>query len=162
MEVLSMKAKCKKRIIFIGVLLACGLNLHLAFAGDKYLIPGDARRGWRVFSEKGCIQCHSMGEKGRVILAPDLSKSPSVHLSSAGLAAEMWNHAPEMWEKMSAKWVKFNRIRETEMADMFAFLYFIRSLDEPGNAVRGKEVLKTRKCTECHSIGERRGKIGPD
>jgi len=157
-----MKAKCKKRIIFIGVLLACGLNLHLAFAEDKYLIPGDARKGWRVFSEKGCIQCHAMGEKGRVIIAPDLSKSPSAHLSSAGLAAQMWNHAPEMWEKMSAKMVKFKRLNETEMADLFAFLYFIRYLDEPGDPAKGKEILKSKGCIDCHSIGERRGAIGPD
>src|SRR3972149_777447 len=145
MEVRPMKAQWIKKAIFLAVLLSCGLNPSNTFAQDRYLIPGDARRGWHVFSERGCIQCHGMGEQGRVIIAPDLSKSPSVHLSSAGLAAEMWNHAPEMWEKMSAKWVKFNRIRETEMADMFAFLYFIRSLDEPGNAVRGKKVLKTRR-----------------
>ncbi|HLA28444.1 MAG TPA: c-type cytochrome [Syntrophales bacterium] len=157
-----MKAKCKIRIIFIGVLLACGLNFHLAFAGDKYLIPGDARRGWRVFSEKGCIQCHAMGDKGRVIIAPDLSKSPSVHLSSAGLAAQMWNHAPEMWEKMSAKWVGFKRLNETEMADLFAFLYVMRYLDEPGDPAKGKEILKAKGCIDCHSIGEKRGGIGPD
>jgi cytochrome c2 len=162
MEVRSMKAKFKKTIIFLGVLLTCGLNLHSAFAADKYIIPGDARKGWHMLSEKGCIQCHGMGAKGRTITAPDLSKSPSVHLSSAGLAAEMWNHAPEMWEKISAKSVKFSRVTETEMADMFAFLYFIRYLDEPGNAFKGKEVLKTKGCTACHSIGESRGKVGPD
>lgn len=157
-----MKMKFRKTVVFFGALLICGGNLHLAFAENKYIIPGDARRGWQVFSERGCIQCHGIGEGGRVILAPDLSKSPSVHLSSSGLAAEMWNHAPEMWEKMSAKWVKFNRLSETEMADLFAFLYFIRYLDEPGSAVRGKEVLKTKGCTECHSIGEGKDKIGPD
>ena len=157
-----MKVKFNKMVIFIVILLICGLNLLSALAENKYIIPGDARRGWHVFSERGCSQCHGMGEQGRVIIAPDLSKNLSVHLSSAGLAAEMWNHAPKMWEKMSEKWVKFNRLSETEMADMFAYLYFIRSLDEPGNAGRGKEVLKTKKCTECHSIGESRGKIGPD
>lgn len=157
-----MKVQFNKTIIFLGVLFTFGLNLHLAFAEDKYLIPGDARRGWRVFSEKGCIQCHGMGEKRRVIIAPDLSKSPSVHLSSGGLAAKMWNHAPEMWEMMSARLIKFTRLNETEMADLFAFLYCIRYLDEPGSPAKGKEVLKTKGCTECHSIGEKRGKIGPD
>ncbi len=147
--------------IFLGVLLTCGLDLHFAFAQDRYLIPGDARRGWRVFSEKGCIQCHSMGEKGRMT-APDLSKTPSTHLSAAGLAAEMWNHAPGMWEKISARWIEFKRLDETEMADLFAFLYFMRYLDEPGDPAKGKEVLKTKRCTECHGIGEKRGKVGPD
>src|SRR3989304_8906609 len=132
MEVRPMKATWIKMVIFLAVLLPCGLYLSNTFAQDRYLIPGDARKGWQVFSEKGCLQCHGMGERGRVMMAPDLSKSPSVHLSSGGLAAEMWNHAPEMWEKMSAKWIKFNRLKETEMADLFAFLYFIRYLDEPG------------------------------
>jgi cytochrome c2 len=157
-----MKAKINVTIILLGILLAWGLNIRYVFAEDKYLIPGDARKGWQVFSEKGCIQCHGMGEKGKNSIAPDLSRRPSSHLSSGGLAAAMWNHAPEMWEKMSAKWIKFERLNETEMSDLFAFLYFIRYLDEPGSAAKGKEVLRTKGCTECHSIGEKGGKIGPD
>jgi cytochrome c2 len=162
MEVQPMKAKVNIAIIFLGILLICGLNLRCVFAEDKYLIPGDARKGWEVFSQKGCIQCHGMAEKGKKSIAPDLSRSPSSHLSSGGLAAAMWNHAPEMWEKMSAKLIEFKRLNDTEMANLFAFLYFMRYLDEPGNAAKGKEVLKTKGCIECHSIGETNGKIGPD
>lgn len=157
-----MKAKVNVTIILLGMLIASGLGLPRAFAEDNYLIPGDARKGWQVFSEKGCIQCHGMGESGKKSIAPDLSRSPSTHLSSGGLAATMWNHAPEMWEKISAKLIEFKRLNESEMADLFAFLYFMRYLDEPGNAAKGKEVLKTKGCMECHSIAERRGKIGPD
>jgi len=157
-----MKARFKKTIIILGVLVSLGSSCLYAFAKDQYLIPGDARKGWEVFSEKGCIQCHSMGETGRNMIALDLSKSPGNHLSSAGLAAGMWNHAPEMWEKMSAKWIVFKPLSEAEMSDLFAFLYFIRYLDEPGNPGRGKEALKTKGCIECHSVGEKGGKIGPD
>jgi len=157
-----MKLKLRKVVLAL-VMLLLGISLNLVFAEEKkYLIPGDARKGWRVFTEKGCIQCHGIGEKGRVLMAPDLARSPTVHRSASGLAAQLWNHAPEMWEKMTAKWIKFHRITEQEMADLFAFLYFIRYLDEPGNALRGKEVLKAKGCTECHSIGERKGTIGPD
>lgn len=157
-----MKAQRIKKAIFLAVLLPCWLNFSNTIAQDRYLIPGDARRGWYVFSEKGCIQCHGMGESSKAIMAPDLSKSRSTHISSAGLAAEMWTHAPEMWGKMPVKWLKFNKLKETEMADIFAFLYFIRYLDEKGSSAKGKEVLETKGCTECHSIGERSGKIGPD
>ncbi len=157
-----MKARFKIAVFFLGLFLAYGLNLQAAVVGEKYFIPGDARKGWEVFSTKGCMQCHGMGEKGKTPLAPDLSKSSAVHLSSGGLAAQMWNHAPEMWEKMSAKSVVFQRLNETEMADLFAFLYFIRHLDEPGNAANGKVVLEKKGCTACHSIGVKRGKIGPD
>lgn len=157
-----MKAKCKKTVLLLGVLLACGFGFHSAFAESKYLIPGDARKGWQIFSEKGCIQCHAMGETRKNLIAPDLSKSPVAHMSSGGLAASMWNHAPEMWEKMSAKWIIFKPLSEAEMTDLFAFLYFIRYLDEPGNPVKGRELLRMKGCTECHSIGEKGGKIGPD
>src|SRR5450759_5198389 len=116
MEVRLMKAKLNKTIIILGFLLSLGGSSHYAFAEDQYLIPGDARKGWQVFAEKGCIQCHAMGETGRNIIAPDLSKSPAIHLSSGGLAAAMWNHAPEMWEKMYAKWIIFQPLNEAEMS----------------------------------------------
>lgn len=132
----------EKRVLPIFLLwLLYGLNLNYAFAQDAYLIPGDARRGWQIFATKGCIKCHSIGEEGKKI-GPDLSKNPSHHLSAAGLAANMWNHAPDMWKKISAKGVKIKRFKKTEMADLFAFLYFIRYLDEPGNPAKGEEVYR--------------------
>lgn len=157
-----MKAKFNITTILLVVLLICSLSTQAAFAENKYLVPGDARKGWQVFSDKGCIQCHVMGDTGKAIIAQDLSKSTAAHLSSGGLAAAMWNHAPEMWEKMSAKWITFKKFEHTEMADLFAFIYFIRYLDPPGNPDKGRAVLKTKGCTECHSIGGKRGKIGPD
>lgn len=157
-----MKAKFKSTAVVLGISLAFGILLQSAAgAEDKYSVPGDARKGWQVFTEKGCVQCHAMGGKSAAV-APDLFKSSSTHLSSSGLAAVMWNHAPEMWEKMSAKWLVYKKFENTEMADLFAFIYFIRYLDAPGNPGKGKEVLKTKGCTECHSIGGKGGKIGPD
>ncbi len=157
-----MKAKYKLIVILLGAFLTWGATLHAVVTGEKYLIPGDARKGWQVFAEKGCLQCHVMGEKRKTLIAPDLSKSSAAHLSSGGLAAQMWNHAPDMWEKMSAKWIEFKRLNEKEMADLFAFLYFIRYLDEPGDAVQGKAVLQKKGCAECHSLGDGKGKVGPD
>ena len=149
-----MKAKVNNiTIIFLGTCLPVARISVRAFAEDNYLIPGDARKGWQVFSEKGCLQCHGMGEKGKNDhRARSLEESHCPICPPAAWPRTMWNHAPEMWEKMSAKWIKFKRLNETEMADLFAFLYFIRYLDEPGNAAKGKEVLKTKGCTECHSI----------
>jgi cytochrome c2 len=95
-------------------------------------------------------------------MAPDLFKSSAKHLSASGLAAVMWNHAPEMWEKMSAKWLVYKKFENTEMADLFAFIYFMRYLDAPGNPAKGEELLKTKGCSECHSIGGKGGRIGPD
>jgi cytochrome c2 len=148
----------------LGVLLAAGLNLHVAFAQDRYVIPGDARRGWRVFAGKdgiGCIHCHSMAEQGKM-LAPNLSETPASHFSAASLAAEMWNHAPDMWEKTSDKFIGFKRINETEMADLFGLLYMMRYMDEQGDPAKGKELLRSKRCTECHGAGGEGQKVGPD
>ncbi|MCG6536467.1 MAG: cytochrome c, partial [Syntrophales bacterium LBB04] len=90
------------------------------------------------------------------------SKTPRSHLSAAGLAAQMWNHAPGMWEKMSAKSIEFKKINETQMADLFAFFYVMRYMDELGDPVRGREVLEKKRCADCHGIGEKKGKVSPD
>jgi cytochrome c2 len=164
MEVWRMKKKLAVQLrttILLGVLFASGLDFHVVFGQERYVIPGDATRGWRVFSEKGCIRCHSMGPQG-TMMAPDLSKTPSSHLSAAGLAAEMWNHAPGMWEKITAKSIEFKSINETQMADLFAFLYVMRYMDGPGDPAKGQEVMERKRCTECHGIGERKGTVAPD
>ena len=67
-----MKVTFKKAVVFFGALITFGLNPHLASAENKYLVPGDARKGWQIFSEKGCIQCHGMGENGKLIIATDV------------------------------------------------------------------------------------------
>ena len=36
----------------------------------------------------------------------------------------MWNHAPPMWEKMSMERVAPPKFSQTEMANLFAFLYY--------------------------------------
>ncbi|HYX70290.1 MAG TPA: c-type cytochrome, partial [Terriglobales bacterium] len=105
--------------------------------------------------------CHSvLGEGGRT--APDLARAPGGHLSSAEMLAAMWNHAPAMWEKMRVEGVPPPNFSEAEMANLFAFLYSVRSLDEPGDPDRGKLLLSQKKCLECHSVGGQGGRIGPD
>lgn len=158
-----MDMKFKTFFVLLGLILTCGiLPYSIAFADNKYIVPGDVRKGWQVFIEKGCVQCHAMGEKSRSAIAPDLLKSSSTHLSASGLAAVMWNHAPAMWEKMSAKWFTFKKFNQTETADLFAFIYFIRYLDTSGNPDKGRTILNTKGCADCHSIGGKGGKIGPD
>lgn len=156
----------KKIVIYmVLVFLIVGLSLTIERNGicdtGKYLLPGDAKKGWQSFFTKGCIKCHSVwGEGGTA--GPNLSITPSRHLSEAQLAATMWNHAPSMWEKMLAKGINFKSMSQEEMADIFAFLYFIRYTDEPGDQEKGKELLLTKKCSNCHAIQGKGGKIGPD
>jgi len=134
------------------------LRDHTAAAEKKseYLLPGDIKEGWRVFVQKKCGQCHSIfGEGGKG--GPDLGALPQAYVSQAQLAALMWNHSPDMWGRMIARKILIEKISTKEMADLFAFLYFIRYMDEPGDVQKGKTLVE-RACAPCHTPKE--GKPG--
>jgi len=118
-----------------------------------YLLPGDIKEGWKAFHQKKCNQCHSIwGEGGKG--GPDLGTLPESYVSPSQLAALMWNHWPEMWGRMSAKKIPVQKIEKKEMADLFAFLYFIRYTDEPGDPGKGKAVMEAKSCDKCHTVRE--------
>ncbi len=121
--------------------------------GTGYLLPGDVKEGWKVFVKKRCSSCHSIwGEGGKG--GPDLGSLPESYVSPAQLASLMWNHAPEMWGRMTAQKVPFPKIEKKEMADLFAFLDFLRYMDEPGNPEEGRKLLNAKGCIQCHSLKE--------
>ncbi len=160
------------RCAALGVALLAGLFLLSLFSGSgraqsgsggagAFFIPGNAKAGMVTFSDKGCVRCHSVfGEGGRS--APDLARAPAGHLSAAELVAGMWNHAPAMWEVMRAENVSRPSFSKEEMANLFAFLYSVRSLDEAGDAERGRRLLAEKRCLDCHSVAGEGGRIGPD
>ena len=119
----------------------------------EYLLPGDIKAGWKVFTTKKCSTCHSIwGEGGKE--GPDLGTLPESYVSQSQLAALMWNHWPEMWGKMTVKKIPPQKMEKTEMADLFAFLYFIRYMDEPGNPQNGKVLMETKHCFKCHAVAK--------
>jgi len=148
----------------IAILCLCALLFFFggsAFLGKtsgaekkgEYLLPGDIKEGWRVFNQKKCGQCHSIwGEGGKG--GPDLGTLPQAYVSQAQLAALMWNHSPEMWGRMMARKIPLEKIDTKEMADLFAFLYFLRYMDEPGSPEKGKQLIETKGCIKCHTFKE--------
>jgi cytochrome c2 len=156
------------RLVILGFMhitpmVICGLLVVGTAFGEETssLLPGDPTKGGEVFFSKGCSQCHAvLGEGG--LTAPDLAHTPSGHLNAAQIAAAMWNHAPQMWERIKVEHLSIPKVKEKEMADLFAFLYAIRYFDEPGNLERGKELLEEKGCIQCHSLKGEGGKIAPD
>src|SRR3970040_2273727 len=72
--------------------------------GGMILVPSllgrnpDPKEGIKVFRSKGCAQCHPvLGERARI--GPNLSRTPSAG-NDLKLAAAMWSHAPQMWQRM--------------------------------------------------------------
>jgi cytochrome c len=139
----------------IGLLSLAGLTLflHQTMGAEKkaeYLLMGDIKEGWKAFTQKKCSACHSIwGEGGKE--GPDLGALPESYVSQSQLAALMWNHWPEMRGKMAAKKISVQKIGKKEMSDLFAFLYFIRYMDEPGDPKKGKIVVESKGCIKCHS-----------
>lgn len=150
------------RWCYLALVLLCALPAATqGGAQGAYFIPGDPKAGMRTFFDKGCARCHSvLGEGGRT--APDLARAPAGHLNSAELLAAMWNHAPSMWEKMRLERVPPPKFSDGDMANLFAFLYSVRSLDEPGDAELGRRLLSEKKCLNCHAVSGKRQGPGPD
>jgi len=118
---------------------------------EDYVLPGNVKRGWEVFTAKKCGLCHSIwGEGGKG--GPDLGILPESYVSPSQLAALMWSHGPEMWGKMRTRRIPSLKIDKREMADLFAFLYFIRYMDEPGDAKKGQMLMESKGCVKCHAV----------
>ena len=61
-------------------------------------LPDNPSVGARLFAEKQCVKCHSLGG-GKAGIGPDLGR---IHFTGTVLdvAGAFWNHAPVMREKM--------------------------------------------------------------
>ena len=128
--------------------------------GSLYVLPGRADEGRRLFTQKSCIQCHSVaGRGGRV--GPDLARLGR-KLSLAGFAAAMWNKAPAMTREMRARDIGVPQLTAAEMADIVAYLYSVQYFAESGNARRGSALLRSQGCLDCHSLNGRGGETAPD
>jgi cytochrome c2 len=125
-----------------------------------YLSPGDPNDGKVVFARKRCDACHSVhgvgGTAGPAMNDADLS------MSATGIAAIMWNHGAEMLTTMKEERIRWPTFDGKEMADLIAYLYFVKFVDPPGHASRGQALFEEKLCVSCHSIEGVGGDIGPD
>jgi len=88
--------------------------------------PGDPRRGERLFVEKGCATCHSVGGKGGKI-GPDLRQWKQ-YGSPILWAERMWGHAVGMEQKMREMGLTWPRFEGNEMVDLITY---IRASSQP-------------------------------
>ena len=130
-------------------------------AEEQYVLWGDARKGQRVFAEKGCGSCHAIRGVGPS-LGPDLGRVPARHLTMTQVAGALWNHAPAMKQMAGEKGIAWKPFRGSEMRDLIGFLYATSLLDEPGDPRRGARLFVEKGCATCHSVKGKGGKIGPD
>jgi mono/diheme cytochrome c family protein len=117
--------------------------------------------GSHLFQEKGCAHCHAVNGVGGG-LAPDLGSERLPESSLNQLVTEMWNHAPRMWERMRQEKLTYPDLSYQDMAHLFAYLYTVRYVDEPGDLNRGRQLFESKGCIRCHSFHGVGGKVGPD
>ena len=141
------------------VLLFLLLSVFLSFA-EEVSPQRSPWTGHALFREKGCISCHSIygkgGEEG-----PDLGER-KFYGTYLELAASMWNHLPEMLEKMQESGTEFPDLNTGEMEQLMVYLSYMRYAGERGNERKGRSLLQKKGCTKCHHIGGSGGDIGPD
>ena len=80
--------------------------------------PGNAQRGERDFTSKGCIDCHTTGGEGR---GPDLGTIRRFD-SPIRMIQLMWNHAGEMEDLIIAQNKKWPQLTADQMRDLYAYL----------------------------------------
>lgn len=133
------------------------LQAYIRSAGEKpsrmrlFQSPGNPQNGKILFEKKGCGICHGFaGDPSES--APDLF-SRNWDLSVHEIAGVLWNHGPEMNERMREKDLDWPQFTTGEMADVIAYLYFIGFQDQPGDAALGRAVFRNKGCISCHKIG---------
>lgn len=124
------------------------------------LVPGDPREGWKLFTVKGCIRCHSVqGQGGKI--GQDLSQR-RLPQTPSGLAGLLWNHSSRMRQMMELLDVPPPTFTGSEVSDLVAYLYFVGFFGPPADASRGRILFSSKGCVRCHAVAGKGGTVGPD
>lgn len=129
--------------------------------------PGDPKKGQQIFSQKGCMNCHSIGQTGGTG-GPRLDTYQR-YGSPLYVAQAMWNHGPRMTSQMMARGVKPPTFQGREMADLLAFIrgrVIFGVPEQPlalsGDPMAGQRLFAQKACLTCHAIRGVGGTVGPD
>lgn len=125
-----------------------------------YVLPGSAVRGRALFDGKACSRCHGAAGEGSMV-GPNLANR-SVDRSLVQFAAAMWNKAPAMNRGMRARGISVPELTAGEMADIVAYLYSVRYFSGSGSVQAGRNVLRSKGCLACHSLGGAGGQRASD
>lgn len=130
-------------------------------------LPDRPTTGARVFAQKGCARCHTIGAAASSDrrVGPDLGRV-LVTGSVLDLAGALWNHAPVMHEKMAELRIERPTITSAEMADIVALLsayrYYATELSRPADPAAGRRVFAAKRCAGCHDADDKRWSgLGP-
>ncbi len=143
----------------VGALILCvGVLMTGPGARAAEGIKGDPFRGRELFTERGCIRCHSVWGHGGD-LGPDIVVAVQGKTWSR-LVGEFWNHTPRMIDEITARGYSWPDLQPQEMADVLTYLYYLLLFDTPGDAEKGRAAWETLQCSACHRLNGKGGRIG--
>jgi len=128
---------------------------------------GDRAHGEVLFTQKGCIRCHSIGENRGGSVGPNLREIGPV-VTPIFWSQTMWNHAPAMETHMRELNMAWPRFEGEQMNDLLAFVRYARGGPEresdllPADPRRGWDVFRDKGCISCHAVRGEGGTVGPD
>jgi len=154
----------KTRLLFIALALMVGFGFapgstFAAAEGVFFLLPGNPLEGSRLFTGKGCPRCHAVYGVGGSA-GPDLGQG-ILKRPLLDIAGVMWNHSPGMAHVFQEQQAIRPQFKPAEMASLLSFLYYLGSLDAPGDAAAGARLFREKQCQTCHSLGGKGGTHGP-
>ena len=116
----------------------------------------DARNGAVVLAQQRCQQCHPVRGQGLGHETPQTARDLGARLAPTygphTLASALWNHTPAMWAQFSAQDMPPPNATESDWQDLFAYFYSLQFTEPVGEVGRGKQVLESKRCTDCHSL----------
>jgi mono/diheme cytochrome c family protein len=144
-------------VLTVAILVA---SLGAASAQPVLSSSQDPLAGSRVFGSKGCVKCHSVNGVGGKV-APDLARTMRPR-SFTDLATAMWNHLPNMTDRMKQLGIARPQLDSKEAGDLVGFLYTLNYFDPPGSADAGKRLFSEKRCIVCHTVRGVGGVVGPN
>jgi mono/diheme cytochrome c family protein len=137
------------------------------FTLNYFDTPGNLEAGRRLFTEKRCVVCHTYNGSGGTV-GPNLDHLVQFR-SPIDVASAMWNHGPQMAEKMNERGIERPTFAGAELRDLIAYLA-PPSAGAKGSSVYalsgrpdvGRRLFAEKRCVECHAVGGAGGRVGPD
>ena len=125
--------------------------------------PGDPARGRKLFEDKSCAKCHTLGGGNRI--GPDLATGGPI--SSIAWTQQMWNHAWAMQDKMEHAEIAWPEFKDNELRDLLAYVRLARGAASENDIITGDPehgwaVFQQKACNGCHSIREDDGSDIPN
>lgn len=97
------------------------VDLRAFLASLRYFEPtGSPFVGERVFTERGCAQCHGAAGEGTQ-LGPRIQTGPDAY-TTVSFATALWRHGPRMIDRAEASGAKWPILQATDVGDLISFL----------------------------------------